>query len=117
MDTAPVNDAPELGGSVVYDGVSLDSAPITPELNALEILPLDGIRDRKVKEIALELSYAEVNDDKVRRLREIIESNPGEVPLLVNLRDLPPEIASSAPVREGTLSIRVNQHFRVQRRR
>ncbi|HVT03727.1 MAG TPA: DNA polymerase III subunit alpha [Thermoanaerobaculia bacterium] len=114
MDTAPVNDAPELGGSVVYDGVSLDSAPITPELNALEILPLDGIRDRKVKEIALELSYAEVDDDKVRRLREIIESNPGEVPLMVNLRDLPPEIASSSPVREGTLSIRVNQHFRVQ---
>ena len=30
-------------------------APITPELNALEIVPLDGIRDKKVKEIALEV--------------------------------------------------------------
>src|SRR2546430_4091021 len=30
----------------------------SPELNALEIVPLEGIRDKKVKEIALEVRYA-----------------------------------------------------------
>src|SRR5262249_49082796 len=33
---------------------SFHETPVTPELNALEIMPLDGIREKKVKEIALE---------------------------------------------------------------
>lgn len=116
-EAAPDADTPvpaDPGVTTVFEGIAIDSAPITPELNALEILPLDGIRDKKVREIALELSYGQVDEDRVRRMREIIESNPGEVPLTVNLRDLPPEIASSSSVKGGKLSIRVNSHFRVQ---
>src|SRR5262249_3194920 len=55
--------------------------PVVPELNALEIVPLDGIRDKKVKEIALEVRYEDMTDERVRRIREIVEDNPGEVPL------------------------------------
>jgi len=83
-------------------------APITPELNALEITPLDGIRDKKVREIALEVRYADMNEDRVRRIREICEDNQGDIPLSVTIVDVPESLGGSS------VRIRVNQHFRVQ---
>src|SRR4029077_8049571 len=47
--------------------------PVTPELNALEIIPLDGIRDKKVKEIALEVPYLRMDEMAVKQIREIFE--------------------------------------------
>jgi DNA polymerase-3 subunit alpha len=83
-------------------------APVTPELNALEIIPLDGIREKKVREIALEVRYSDMNEDRVRKIREICEDHQGEIPLSVTIVDVPEALGGSA------VRIRVNQHFRVQ---
>src|SRR5207244_8110973 len=82
-------------------------APITPELNALEIVPLDGIREKKVKEIALEVPYPRMSEDTIKRIREIVEEHQGEIPLSVELVDLPPALAVN-----GQLRLKISQHFR-----
>jgi len=96
--------------------VTHQEGAITPELNALEIVPLEGIRDKRVKEICLEFAYSEMSEDRVKKIREIIEKYPGDVPVVVTLTDLPEEVAASfqSAYRPETLKIRVNQHFRVQ---
>ena len=86
--------------------------PITPELNALEMIPLDGIRDRKVKEIALEVPYVRMSDETVRKIREIVEEHSGEIPVTVTIVELPQEIAANAG--GDTLRLKINHHFRVQ---
>ncbi|HVR44695.1 MAG TPA: DNA polymerase III subunit alpha [Thermoanaerobaculia bacterium] len=88
--------------------------PVTPELNAIEIVPLDGIRDRKVRELCLELPYATTSEDTVRRIREIVESHPGEVPITIALKDVPEELRESAGNGNGSVKIRINAHFRVR---
>ncbi len=87
---------------------SFHEQPITPELNALEIVPLDGIRDKKVKEIALEVPYARMNEDAVKRIREIFEDHIGEIPVSVTIVDVPEAFGKSE------VRLRLNQHFRVQ---
>ncbi len=87
---------------------SFHEAPVTPELNALEIIPLDGIRERKVKEIALEVPYARMNEDAIKRMREIFEDHAGEIPVSVTLVEVPRELGKSE------VRLRLNQHFRVQ---
>jgi len=81
---------------------------VTPELNALEIIPLDGIREKKVKEIALEVPYAHMSEDAIKRLREIFEDHAGEIPVSVTLVEVPRELGNSE------VRLRLNQHFRVQ---
>ena len=83
-------------------------APVTPELNALEIILLDGIRDKKVKEIALEVPYTRMNEDAVKRIREIFEDHVGEIPVSVTVVDVPATLGNSE------VRIKLNQHFRVQ---
>src|SRR5205085_9908833 len=73
---------------------TLTEAPVTPELNALEIVPLDGIRDKKVREIALEVPYPRMSEETVKRIREIVEENAGEVPLTVTIVNLPEALAA-----------------------
>lgn len=94
--------------SFASHAASFHEAPITPELNALEILPLEGIRDKKVKEIALEVRYADMSDERIRRIREIVEEHPGEIPLSVTLIELPESFGKKE------MRLRINQHFRVQ---
>ncbi|HEY0593233.1 MAG TPA: hypothetical protein VGF40_15785, partial [Thermoanaerobaculia bacterium] len=88
--------------------------PVTPELNAIELVPLDGIRDRKVKELCLELAYRDAGEDTVRKIREIVEKYPGEIPISISLRDVPKELETQATNGNGKLRIRINPHFRVQ---
>ena len=87
---------------------SFHEAPVTPELNALEIIPLDGIREKKVKEIALEVPYARMNEDAVKRIREIFEDHAGEIPVSVTIVEVPQNLGKSE------VRLRLNQHFRVQ---
>jgi DNA polymerase-3 subunit alpha len=87
-------------------------SPITPELSALEIVPLDGIREKKVKEIALEVPYTRMSDDTVKKIREIVEEHAGEIPVTVTIVDLPAELAQSTGA--PTLRLKVNHHFKVQ---
>ena len=87
-------------------------SPVTPELSALEIVPLDGIREKKVKEISLEVPYARMSDDTVKKIREIVEENAGEIPVTVTIVDLPPDVAES--MGQPSLRLKVNHHFRVQ---
>src|ERR1044071_2430194 len=87
---------------------SFHEAPITPELNALEIVPLEGIREKKVKEIAREVRYADMTEDRVKRMREVFEDNAGEIPVSITIVDVP-DSAGGAPVR-----MKINQHFRVK---
>jgi DNA polymerase-3 subunit alpha len=87
---------------------SFHESPITPELNALEIVPLDGIRDKKVKEIALEVSYGRMNEDAVKRIREIFEDHVGETPVSVTIVEVPESLG------KPEVRLRLNQHFRVQ---
>jgi DNA polymerase-3 subunit alpha len=87
---------------------SFHEQPVTPELNALEIVPLDGIREMKVKEIALEVPYARMSEDAVKRIREIFEDHAGDTPVSVTVIEIP-EALGNPEVR-----LRLNQHFRVQ---
>lgn len=87
--------------------------PVTPELNALEVVQLDGIRDRKVKELCLELRYAETDETVVRKIREIVEQHPGEIPLVIALSDVPEALRTEAGNGNGTIRLRINGHFRV----
>ncbi|HUF18630.1 MAG TPA: DNA polymerase III subunit alpha, partial [Thermoanaerobaculia bacterium] len=71
-----VNASPADAESVVYEPAQiLHEAPVTPELNALDLIPLDGIREKKVKTIALEMSYPSVSDSSLAKLREIFETH------------------------------------------
>src|ERR1043165_4933964 len=87
---------------------SFHETPITPELNALEIVPLEGIRDKKVKEIAIEVRYADMTEERVKKMREIFEDHAGEIPVSVTIIDVP-DSAGGSPVR-----MKINQHFRVK---
>jgi DNA polymerase-3 subunit alpha len=115
-DSAPTPDAglptPDDETNFASHAATFHEAPITPELNALEIVPLDGIRDKKVKEIALEVPYPRMTEETVRKIREIVEEHQGEVPLTITLVDLPQSLIDNSP--KGEVKLRVNQHFRVQ---
>jgi hypothetical protein len=78
----------------------------------LEIVPLDGIRDRKVKEISLEVPYPRMTDETVQKIREIVEEHAGEIPVTVTIVELPADLAASSGAPE--LRLKVNHHFRVQ---
>jgi DNA polymerase-3 subunit alpha len=110
--------ATEGGGATLLDedttfaaqAATFHEAPVTPELNALEIVPLDGIRDKKVREIALEVPYPRMTEETVKKIREIVEEHAGEVPLTVTIIDLPEALAAE----RGEVKLKIPQHFRVQ---
>ncbi len=105
-DVAPQDAAPpEDETNFAAHAAAFSESPITPELNALEIVPLDGIRDKKVREIALEVPYPRVSEETVKRIREIVDEHPGEIPISVTLIDVP---------EHGQVRLKVNGHFRVQ---
>ncbi|HVG25369.1 MAG TPA: DNA polymerase III subunit alpha, partial [Thermoanaerobaculia bacterium] len=106
-----VDDAPAPSTFAAH-AAAFHESPVTPELSALEIVPLDGIRDKKVKEIALEVPYTRMSDDTVKKIREIVEEHAGEIPVTVTIIDLPTELAASTG--QPTLRLKVNHHFRVQ---
>jgi DNA polymerase III alpha subunit len=86
---AQLVEAPAPQDEFVSHAASFHETPVTPELNALEIIPLDGIRDKKVKEISLEVPYARMNDESVKRIREIFEDHAGEIPVSVTIVEVP----------------------------
>ncbi|HYK02014.1 MAG TPA: DNA polymerase III subunit alpha [Thermoanaerobaculia bacterium] len=98
--------------SFAAHAAAFTEAPVTPELSALEIVPLEGIRDKKVKEIALEVPYPRMSDDTVKKIREIVEEHAGEIPVTVTITDLPAELAASTG--QPQLRLKVNHHFKVQ---
>ncbi|PYQ51670.1 MAG: hypothetical protein DMF59_07080, partial [Acidobacteria bacterium] len=100
--------APQDEPDLASHAASFHESPVTPELNALEIIPLDGIREKKVKEIALEVPYARMSEDAIKRMREIFEDHAGEIPVSVTLVEVPQELGNSE------VRLRLNQHFRVQ---
>jgi len=125
-NSAPVLDLPEIAGenlssSVDEPVVGEPSSPltrdheqlVTPELNAIDLMPLEGIRDRKVKEIVLEVSYAEASEESIKRIREIFELFPGEVPVSMMLTGIPPALGEAGSG-GGNLRMKLNQHFRVK---
>ncbi len=99
---------PEAEPEFAAHAAAFHEAPITPELNALEIIPLEGIRDKKVKEIALEVPYQRMSDDAVKRMREIFEDHAGEIPVSVTITEVPAELG------KAELRLKLNHHFRVQ---
>jgi DNA polymerase III subunit alpha len=106
---APAVPAVEEEPSFATHAAAFHETPITPELNALEIIPLEGIRDKKVKEIALEVPYPRMSEETIKRIREIVEEHQGEIPLSVELVELPPSLSEGGQVR-----LKISQHFRVQ---
>jgi DNA polymerase-3 subunit alpha len=110
LTAPPAAAAPDAGFAA--HAAAFHEAPVVPELNALEIVPLEGIREKKVKEIALVCSYTQMSDDVVKRLREIFEDHAGEIPVTVMLTDIPEELATTSGRKE--LRLKINHHFRVQ---
>ena len=102
-DTRAPNES--LEPSFASHAAAFAESPITPELNALEIVPLDGIREKKVKEIALEVPYPRMSEDTVKKIRAIFEEHSGEIPVSVTLVDVP---------EAGRVRMKLNHHFRVQ---
>ncbi len=107
-----IAEEPAVATSFAAHAAAFHEQPITPELSALEIVPLDGIRDKKVKEIALEVPYARMSEDTVKKIREIVEENSGEIPVTITIVDLPPAVAEQTG--QPQLRLKVNHHFRVQ---
>jgi DNA polymerase-3 subunit alpha len=107
-----IDDSAPVAATFAAHAAAFHESPVTPELSALEIVPLDGIREKKVKEIALEVPYARMSEDTVRKIREIVEEHAGEIPVSVTIVDLPAELAQSSGA--GQLRLKVNHHFRVQ---
>ncbi|MGZ5433074.1 MAG: DNA polymerase III subunit alpha, partial [Thermoanaerobaculia bacterium] len=107
-----LTEEPQAATSFAAHAAAFHESPITPELSALEIVPLEGIREKKVKEIALEVPYARMSEDTVKKIREIVEEHSGEVPVTVTIVDLPPAVAEQTGAPQ--LRLKVNQHFRVQ---
>ncbi|HEX2061909.1 MAG TPA: DNA polymerase III subunit alpha [Thermoanaerobaculia bacterium] len=107
-----IADEPAATTSFAAHAAAFHESPVTPELSALEIVPLEGIRDKKVKEIALEVPYPRMSDETVRKIREIVEEHAGEIPVTVTIVELPPELVASAG--SPQLRMKVNHHFRVQ---
>lgn len=103
---------PQAATSFAAHAAAFHESPITPELSALEIVPLEGIRDKKVKEIALEVPYARMSEDTVKKIREIVEEHSGETPVTVTIVDLPPAVAEQTGAPQ--MRLKVNHHFRVQ---
>jgi hypothetical protein len=66
-----------------------------------------------VKTIALEMSYPSVSDSLLAKLREIFETHAGEVPVMVRLTNVPPELAKAAGS-DGHVQLKLNHHFRIQ---
>ncbi|MBV9494329.1 MAG: DNA polymerase III subunit alpha, partial [Acidobacteria bacterium] len=110
---AAIETAPEPATSFASHAAAFSESPITPELNALEIVPLDGIREKKVKEISLEVPYPRMSEDTVRKIREIFEDHAGEIPVSVMITQLPEEMAANNHGR-SELRLKLNHHFRVQ---
>jgi hypothetical protein len=108
---AAVEAIDEAPATFAAHAAAFHESPITPELSALEIVPLDGIREKKVKEIALEVPYPRMSEDTVRKIREIVEEHAGEIPVTVTIVELPDEVAASAGT--SRLRVKVNHHFRV----
>ncbi|HUR82221.1 MAG TPA: DNA polymerase III subunit alpha, partial [Thermoanaerobaculia bacterium] len=111
-DDAPAEEPAAAAATFAAHAAAFHESPITPELSALEIVQLDGIRDRKVKEIALEVPYTRMSDDTVKKIREIVEEHSGEVPVTITITELPAELAESNG--SPTLRLKVNHHFKVQ---
>jgi DNA polymerase-3 subunit alpha len=107
-----IADEPAVATSFAAHAAAFNESPITPELSALEIVQLDGIREKKVKEIALEVPYPRMSDDTVKKIREIVEEHAGEIPVTVTIVELPPELVATAG--GPHLRLKVNHHFRVQ---
>jgi hypothetical protein len=94
--------------SFASHAAAFTESPVTPELNALEILQLEGIRDKKVREIALEVPYPRMTEETVKKIRDIVEEHAGDIPLTITITDLPEELRSNGEVR-----LKVAHHFRV----
>ncbi len=107
-----IGDEPAATTSFAAHAAAFNESPITPELSALEIVQLEGIREKKVKEIALEVPYPRMSDETVKKIREIVEEHAGEVPVTVTIVELPPELVATAGGPQ--LRLKVNHHFRVQ---
>jgi len=106
---AAIESAPE--PSFASHAAAFHETPITPELSAIDLIPLDGIRERKVREIALLVPYPNASEDTVKKIREIVEEHPGEIPVTITIVELPPDVAATTGRSE--MRLRVNQHFRV----
>ena len=50
-----------------------------------------------------------MTEETIKRIREIVEEHQGEIPLSVELVELPSELAQNGQVR-----LKISQHFRVQ---
>jgi len=106
-----IGDEPQAAPSFAAHAAAFHESPVTPELSALEIVQLDGIREKKVKEIALEVPYPQMTEDTVRKIREIVEEHSGEIPVTVTITELPEEVAANAG--SPRLRLKVNHHFKV----
>ncbi|HEX7193016.1 MAG TPA: DNA polymerase III subunit alpha [Thermoanaerobaculia bacterium] len=95
--------------SFASHAAAFTESPITPELNALEIIQLEGIRDKKVREIALEVPYPRMTEETVKKIRDIVEEHAGEIPLTITITDLPEELRNE----RGEVKLKVAHHFRV----
>jgi hypothetical protein len=109
-DAAAARAVLEDDSTFAAQAAAFHEAPVTPELNALEIVPLDGIRDKKVREIALQVPYSRMSEETVKKIREIVEENAGEIPLTVTIVDLPESLAAE----RGEVKLKIPQAFRVQ---
>jgi len=94
-----------------------DSAPvavISAELNAVDIIELDGIRDARVRELCVQFRYENLSEERVKKLREVLEACPGRVPVTVKLTAVPEALRGSVEASGDALKLRLNQHFTVQ---
>jgi len=52
-----------------------------------EVYPMDSVRERFTKSIVLSFNVMDVQETTITRLREVMESNKGNVPCYFNVKD------------------------------
>jgi DNA polymerase-3 subunit alpha len=87
-------------GSVQFS--SRDEEQPTAEIIAEEVQSLREVREKRVKRLELRVSVEAVTEDRLQRLVELVQKNPGPTPMALSI-----ELAGEAEAVIGTTSFKV----------
>jgi DNA polymerase III subunit alpha len=87
---------------LVVGEVNNDDIP--PKIFPTEVMPLEDAPKKFTKQVHLHLSAVHLDDDKLKALFALVQSNPGKIPLFLRIRH---------PAHNALISIEANDRFYV----
>ena len=89
--------------SVVFLRGQVDERDGNSEIKAIEVLPLDRVKELKAKGLLIRGKWAVVGQEEVDRISEAVQHHPGNCPLYIDLVDTP----------QGTVRIQTSSDYSV----